>query len=91
MTARPRVTYCTRAVLQALTDAGDTGSWGWAICNTTGLGPGTVYPILERLRAHGWAHMNPETGPHPARPARRYWHLTDTGHETARRALNRPR
>lgn len=87
MTTRPRITYCTRAVLRVLVDAGPVGSWGWGICQTADLGPGTVYPILARLRDHGWADVTPETGPHPARPARQYWTLTDIGRHEAVRAL----
>ncbi|WP_431928706.1 PadR family transcriptional regulator [Nonomuraea jabiensis] len=29
-------------------------TYGLEICKTTGLGPGTVYPILTRLERIGW-------------------------------------
>ena len=87
MTAPVRVTYRTRAVLEALLEAGDHGTWGWVICQVTGLGTGTVYPILDRLLQHGWTITEQETGPHPGRPARTYWHLTDHGRQWARQAL----
>lgn len=76
------------AVLRALLDAGpDAPLWGLAICRTAELGPGTVYPILARLEGRGWAVSTAETGPHPGRPARTYWALTEAGRAEATTAL----
>lgn len=53
--------------------------WGLAICQTTGYGPGTVYPILDRLEAAGWIGSRREEKPPPGRPARTIYHLTLRG------------
>ena len=52
-------------------------------------GPGTGYPILDRLTEHGWVTGQEESGPHPGggRPARRLYELTETGHEQATHIL----
>jgi DNA-binding PadR family transcriptional regulator len=62
-------------------------AWGLSICADADLGPGTVYPILERLTEHGWAASWEETEPHPGRPARRYYRLTDDGRARTLAAL----
>ncbi|MFD6181364.1 PadR family transcriptional regulator [Streptomyces goshikiensis] len=49
--------------------------------------PGTVYPILDRLAERGWVKSWDETSPHPGRPARRYYELTDVGRLQATEAL----
>jgi len=72
-------------VLLATTD--DTPAWGLSICRTADLGPGTVYPILDRLLERGWVTSHDETEPHPGRPARRYYELTGNGRAQAREAL----
>ena len=70
----PRLTTPVRLVLAHLRASGpDHGS---AIAAATGLGAGTVYPILHRLAAAGWLTTTAETGPHPSRPARRLYSLT---------------
>ncbi|MEW2163777.1 helix-turn-helix transcriptional regulator [Streptomyces sp. NPDC007084] len=51
------------------------------------LGPGTVYPILDRLARHDWVTSREESGPHPGRPARRIYELTDAQREQAANAL----
>ena len=86
----PRVTYRTRAVLTELLAASPEGTWGLAICRATKLRAGTVYPILERLRDAGWVVHQPETGPHPGRPARGYYALTEAGREKARQTVDAP-
>ncbi|MEV6033640.1 PadR family transcriptional regulator [Nonomuraea sp. NPDC052116] len=51
-----RMTRTTRDVLetlQAATSRNDA-TYGLEICKVTGLGPGTVYPILTRLERVGW-------------------------------------
>lgn len=59
-------------------------AYGTQICRATGLGPGTVHPILQHLTAAGWAeswtkpaHQGDQ--PRPGGPPRRYYRLTDTG------------
>ena len=71
-----RMTTPTRLILRALADG---RTWGYRICRTTHLESGTVYPILRRLAAHKLITSSYETGPHPGRPPRRYYQLTDAG------------
>lgn len=53
--------------------------WGYLICAETGLGSGTVYPILERLEEAGWVSARWEETVPADRPARRFYALTDNG------------
>lgn len=69
------MTTPTRMVLQAL-HAAQQPLYGLEIVQATGLGTGTVYPILHRLEQHGRVHAADETDPHPGRPARRYYQPT---------------
>ncbi|MGC4983946.1 PadR family transcriptional regulator [Streptomyces sp. DT193] len=87
--ANIRLTKPTIAVLEALLSATDDApAWGLSICRDADLGPGTVYPILDRLAERGWVTSHEETGPHPGRPARRFYELTGTGRAQARSALD---
>ncbi len=36
-------------ILACLINHQDEELWGWQLCQLTGLGPGSVYPALERL------------------------------------------
>ncbi|MFB9660096.1 PadR family transcriptional regulator [Glycomyces mayteni] len=78
--SRIRLTTTTRLVLDALLDA-DPGDppWGYRLCEITGLGPGTVYPILERLETAGWVAGTWEHPKPDDRPARRTYTVTGTG------------
>jgi DNA-binding PadR family transcriptional regulator len=78
VTAPFRLTTPTRLVLAALRDA-DQPIWGFEICRITGLKSGTIYPILNRLNGHGWVEAWLEDSPHPGRPPRRFYQLTDHG------------
>lgn len=83
-----RLTKPTIAVLAALLSATEEEpAWGLKICRDADLGPGTVYPILDRLTERGWVTGQEETGPHPGRPARRFYELTGTGRQQAADAL----
>ncbi|MEU9570231.1 helix-turn-helix transcriptional regulator [Streptomyces massasporeus] len=83
-----RLTKPTIAVLEALLSAtSDRPAWGLSICRSADLGPGTVYPILDRLAERGWVASREETTPHPGRPARRFYELTGTGRQKANAAL----
>lgn len=66
-----------------LASTADSPAWGLKICDDADLGSGTVYPILDRLTEHGWVTSRVESGPHPGRPARRYYELTGTGRALA--------
>lgn len=81
-----RLTSTTREVLDLFmavkaqdADGGATPVWGYLICTETGLGSGTVYPILERLEEAGWITARWEADPPADRPPRRFYTLTDNG------------
>lgn len=81
---RIRMTTPVRLVLDAMAHAkADDPLWGYRLCEQTGLGSGTVYPILERLRTAGHVTMRKEE-PAPAdRPSRLFCELTGTGRALA--------
>ena len=84
-----RVTYPTAMVLHALA-AGHR--YGFDIIDVTGLGAGTVYPILRRLEAESLARSTWERASEArseGRPRRRNYRLTDGGEALARAALER--
>jgi DNA-binding PadR family transcriptional regulator len=71
------MTTTVRLVLTVLRATPDP-MHGLLIAHQTGLGTGTVYPILHRLERAGWLHSEPEHGEPRARPPRRLYTLTDT-------------
>ncbi|MFE9024577.1 PadR family transcriptional regulator [Streptomyces sp. NPDC007808] len=75
--------------MNALLKAKEKGelAWGLEICRVAELGPGTVYPILDRLAQHGWVTGRDETAEHPGRPARRFYELTDAQRDQVANAL----
>jgi PadR family transcriptional regulator, regulatory protein PadR len=79
---RMRLTKPTVAVLDVL--AGSTRDdpvWGLRIVQEADLGPGSVYPILERLASAGWIDTWDEEERPRGRPPRRYYMLNNTGRE----------
>ncbi|MEU3413777.1 MULTISPECIES: PadR family transcriptional regulator [unclassified Streptomyces] len=83
-----RLTRTTLEVLKVLVASKpDDPAWGLKICLEAQLGSGTVYPILERLERNGWITVTEESGPHPGRPARRYYTLTSAGAQFTREAF----
>jgi PadR family transcriptional regulator, regulatory protein PadR len=83
-----RLTKPTIAVLEVLLAATDDApAWGLSICRDADLGSGTVYPILDRLTERGWTRSWDEAVPHPGRPSRRYYELTNAGRAQAQAAL----
>ena len=79
------MTIPTRAVLGALLDA-EGEVFGLEIVRTSGLGAGTIYPILQRLQAAGWVTARWEPAEHAhaeGRPPRRYYQLTRLGQARA--------
>lgn len=57
----------------------DSGVYGLWLCKTTGLGSGTVYPILDRLERAGWVEARWEDSQPSGRPKRRSYVLTGAG------------
>jgi PadR family transcriptional regulator, regulatory protein PadR len=89
-----RMTVGVLAVLGAPLDRSDTELYGLEIVRASGLEPGTIYPILQRLRGAGWVSdrwEDPESGRTAGRPLRRYYRLTLEGRARAARALRRGR
>lgn len=79
------MTVPTQAVLGALLSA-DGEVFGLEIVRATGLGAGTIYPILARLQAAGWVSARwefAEEAHAEGRPSRRYYHLTNRGQARA--------
>jgi DNA-binding PadR family transcriptional regulator len=86
-----RVTYPTALVLHALSNG---VHHGFDIMDATGLPSGTVYPILRRLEAEGYARSRWEKqaqAQREQRPPRRYYELTAAGRAVARDAEARYR
>jgi PadR family transcriptional regulator PadR len=77
-----RVTLPLRLVLEELLQALPDGKrYGLEISEATGLLPGSVYPILQRLHRDGWVTRSQESiDPHEEkRPPRLYYSLTAEG------------
>lgn len=66
-------------LLDAIMNAGNDPPWGYRLCEETGLGSGTVYPILERLEEAGWIEGAWEAGRPADRPRRRFYLITAAG------------
>jgi DNA-binding transcriptional ArsR family regulator len=80
------------AVFRALMEARSSpcGLYGLELSRQTGVGPGTLYPLLERLESGGlvegsWEAGDPES---LGRPRRRYYRLTGLGVTEATAVLN---
>ena len=71
-------------VLDALAHADPNSPlWGYKLTELTGLGSGTIYPIMERLETGKYVSAKVEM-PRPAdRPPRRFYELTGTGRQLA--------
>ena len=82
------------AVLGALLEHAGTELYGLEIVRSSGLEPGTIYPILQRLRGAGWVSdrwEDPEPARDEGRPPRRYYRLTTEGRARAIHALQNGR
>lgn len=83
-----RLTRATRDILQVLGDASPAApEWGLTICWKTGRGPGTVYPILQRLEECGWVAADNVDSSDPRISGRRYYELTSHGHRMRQSVL----
>ena len=86
-----RATIPTFQVLRALQDRAAREWYGFELCQTTGLAPGTLYPILARLEQDSWVTSRWEepTGTNGDRRARRrYYSLTPDGAAGIQRLLD---
>ena len=82
----PRTTKATVDVLRAIADA-DGPVWGLQVIRSTSRGPGTVYPILERLEQQGWLESDWEAPSDRRGPRRRLYRLSADGAESVHRAV----
>lgn len=82
-----RVSAQLLGILAALLDAGEAGVHGYELRRLTGYSGPTVYTILDRLAAVGWARLQwQDDYPVEGRPRRRLcWLLPE--HVPAARAL----
>jgi DNA-binding PadR family transcriptional regulator len=74
----------SRQTLDLLVALRDEDGWlhGYELSRRTGLKPGSLYPILERLASRGMLEGRWEQSPLEKRPARHAYRLTDAGCRT---------
>jgi PadR family transcriptional regulator, regulatory protein PadR len=82
-----RRTTSTSTVLAVLVDAAGEGVYGYDVMKSTGLGSGTLYPILGRLTDEGWLRTEVVDSEIAGRPPRRLYFLTAIGNREARNYL----
>jgi PadR family transcriptional regulator, regulatory protein PadR len=84
-----RLTQPTLKVLRFLLEKPREGRSGAEMSKATGVGSGTLYPMLARLETAGWLTGEWETiDPREAgRPRRRFYKLTAVGQNNAHSAL----
>ncbi|GAA0500478.1 PadR family transcriptional regulator [Deinococcus depolymerans] len=74
----------TKAVLHALQQTYPAHTYGYDLSKSTNLKSGTLYPILQRLHEQGHLDAQWEPSPHPGRPPRHIYRLTQSGLGLAR-------
>ena len=81
MSATPKLTAPVTRVMDLLVTSARSGEqmWGLRVCECAGLGPGTVYPVLQRLQRAGRVTSYMERAKPSGRPPRRYYEVTATG------------
>jgi DNA-binding PadR family transcriptional regulator len=84
------MTTQTLLVLSAMLTDPDTDWYGFELSKRSGLKPGTIYPILDRLLKVDWLERRwEEIDPTIAgRPRRRLYRLTCVGERAAQLALS---
>lgn len=68
-----------RALLEALSAQHQSWRHGYDIMKETGLGSGTLYPLLTRMTEQGLVEAQWQEPAQPGRPARHAYRLTATG------------
>ena len=86
----PRLTTQTLAVVSTILSDPDADWYGLELSKRSGLKPGTIYPILDRLLKAEWLERRWEEIDPAAegRPRRRLYRLTGAGAPAARWALD---
>jgi DNA-binding PadR family transcriptional regulator len=73
-----------RALLAVLLAAGERWSYGYRLASQTGIGSGTLYPLLIRLEAQGYLNAEWQPPAVTGRPPRHAYRLTAEGRRLAR-------
>lgn len=84
MARLPSTSPHTRAVLAALLRTYPDHTHGYDLSRATDLKSGTLYPILQRLNEQGHLNAVWEDSPHPGKPRRHLYRLTESGLALAR-------
>jgi DNA-binding PadR family transcriptional regulator len=89
MARMTRMTHNALLVLRALMAAPGREMYGLEIMRAISLKSGTVYPLLDRIEAAGWATARDEVIDPQAegRPRRQYYQVTPAGEEAAREEM----
>lgn len=74
----------TVRLLTAFLEAPAAWRYGYDLTKATGVGAGTLYPVLERLAARGFMEAEWRPSEHEGRPARHAYRLTADGVAYAR-------
>lgn len=88
MVRRPHTSPHTRAVLAALLATYPDHTYGYDLSKATSLKSGTLYPILQRLHEQDYLSAEWEDSPHPGKPPRHIYKLTEDGLKLARERQN---
>ena len=89
MIDNPRMSSATLKVLAAFLSSPRDELAGVDVGNAAKVGPGTLYPILQRLEKAGWLASRWETDDPQLlkRPRRRFYRITELGAQQARIAF----
>lgn len=89
MVRTPKMSSSVISVLEVFLEAPGSVRYGLELGAATGLGSGTIHPVLARLEGAGWLHSEWEDADPSSvgRPRRRFYRLTAAGVEQAREAL----
>jgi PadR family transcriptional regulator, regulatory protein PadR len=91
MSPKNTLSYSAALILQAVANS---YRYGFDIMDVTGLPSGTIYPALRRMEEAGLVRSRWETentAHREGRPARKYYEITDPGHDALVEALKRYR
>jgi DNA-binding MarR family transcriptional regulator len=87
-----RITTPMRLVFLAFSMDPDAELYGALLTQRTGLAPGTVYPLLRRMREEGWLTYTeePQIMRKFGRPPRKNYRLTESGRKKMREVTSMP-
>jgi DNA-binding PadR family transcriptional regulator len=84
MTRKRALSNQARALLAVLLDTRERWSHGYELASLTGIGSGTLYPMLIRLEAQGYLKAEWQQPLASGRPPRHAYRLTPAGQRLAR-------